>query len=105
MNDVKSMTRRKNLKTVYEVMATSKRLFLVYLQVGVCPLPDNNPEHNYVYQITVWTGLRRGGGTKSNVYFILSGLYRLKFNAYIKIPLVIVSGFHWNSSCHDSDAF
>ena len=47
------------------------------LQVGVCPLPDNNPDHNYLYQITVWTGLRRDAGTKSNVYFILSGLLEI----------------------------
>eukprot|EP00794_Sanderia_malayensis_P008988 gene8988-9948_t len=42
-------------------------------KVGLCPLPDNKPDHHYLYQITVWTGMRREAGTTSNVYFILSG--------------------------------
>ena len=34
---------------------------------------DNHPENGYYYKVTVYTGLRRNAGTKSNVCFILSG--------------------------------
>ncbi|CAD5124264.1 DgyrCDS12559 [Dimorphilus gyrociliatus] len=40
---------------------------------GTMPLRDNRPLHNYYYQVSVYTGVRAGAGTKSNVCFILSG--------------------------------
>ncbi|PAA75210.1 hypothetical protein BOX15_Mlig002173g1 [Macrostomum lignano] len=42
-------------------------------KLGVTPLYDNNPEHKYLYEIVVSTGMRRGAGTESKVHFILSG--------------------------------
>ncbi|KAJ8298359.1 hypothetical protein KUTeg_024890 [Tegillarca granosa] len=36
-------------------------------------LADSDESDNYFYLITVHTGLRRGAGTKSKVYFVLSG--------------------------------
>ncbi|KAK3767525.1 hypothetical protein RRG08_003958 [Elysia crispata] len=42
-------------------------------QVGLAPLGDNRKEDKYFYEIQVSTGMRRGAGTNSNVYFILSG--------------------------------
>ncbi|KAK7003184.1 polycystic kidney disease protein 1-like 2 [Biomphalaria glabrata] len=42
-------------------------------QWGVFPLVDNYCDDTYFYLITVHTGLRRSAGTKSNVYFCLSG--------------------------------
>ncbi|GFN94987.1 polycystic kidney disease 1 2-like protein, partial [Plakobranchus ocellatus] len=41
--------------------------------LGLAPLADNRKEHKYYYEIYVSTGMRRGAGTDSNVYFILSG--------------------------------
>lgn len=45
------------------------------LQWAVAFLSDHNKAHCYFYLITVYTGLRRGAGTKSNVYFVLTGDY------------------------------
>ncbi len=45
------------------------------LQWGVTPLIDNRHENKYYLKVTVYTGLRRGAGTKSKVCFILSGDY------------------------------
>ncbi|XP_047143853.2 uncharacterized protein LOC100207051 isoform X2 [Hydra vulgaris] len=42
-------------------------------KVGVCPLLDNLPEDNYLYQIIVNTGNRRNAGTKSNIFFTVTG--------------------------------
>ena len=39
----------------------------------MCPLPDNDPADQYRYEITVWTGIRRGAGTSSKVSLILYG--------------------------------
>ncbi|XP_062608038.1 polycystin-1-like protein 2 [Saccostrea cucullata] len=36
-------------------------------------LCDHDTRHTYFYLISVYTGFRRGAGTKSNVYFILTG--------------------------------
>ena len=41
--------------------------------MGACPLPDNDPADQYRYEITIWTGIRRGAGTKSKVSLILYG--------------------------------
>ncbi|XP_061167212.1 polycystin-1-like protein 2 [Saccostrea echinata] len=38
-------------------------------------LSDHSAEHVYFYMISVYTGIRRGGGTRSNIYFILTGDY------------------------------
>ncbi|XP_023932840.1 uncharacterized protein LOC106163484 [Lingula anatina] len=43
------------------------------LKTGVLPLPDNEPHHTYGYEVTVWTGHRRGAGTTAHVSFILTG--------------------------------
>ncbi|XP_030841939.1 polycystic kidney disease protein 1-like 2 [Strongylocentrotus purpuratus] len=43
------------------------------LKLGVTPLVDNNPAHNYYYEIVVMTGQRKAGGTDSKVSFIMSG--------------------------------
>ncbi|XP_070577710.1 polycystin-1-like protein 2 [Ptychodera flava] len=40
---------------------------------GVTPLPDNRLGHAYLYQITVYTGMKSGAGTKSRVFIILRG--------------------------------
>ncbi|XP_047143817.1 uncharacterized protein LOC101238025 isoform X3 [Hydra vulgaris] len=43
------------------------------LKVGVCPLLDNLPEDKYLYEIVVNTGNRRNAGTKSNIFFTVTG--------------------------------
>lgn len=43
------------------------------MQIGVTPLPSNQPNDMYLYEITVDTSIRVDSGTNSNVYFILSG--------------------------------
>ncbi|CAH1794853.1 unnamed protein product [Owenia fusiformis] len=40
---------------------------------GVSPLADNIVSDTYLYQMTVYTGMRSGAGTKSNISFVLSG--------------------------------
>ncbi|XP_071106159.1 polycystin family receptor for egg jelly-like [Haliotis cracherodii] len=40
---------------------------------GVAPLADNVIADKYFYQITVFTGMRSGAGTRSRVSFVLSG--------------------------------
>ncbi|XP_047144117.1 uncharacterized protein LOC105843386 [Hydra vulgaris] len=42
-------------------------------KVGVCPLLDNLPGDNYLYQIIVNTGNRRNAGTKSKIFFTITG--------------------------------
>ncbi|RNA30185.1 polycystic kidney disease 1-like 2, partial [Brachionus plicatilis] len=42
-------------------------------KLGLNLLPDNNPYHDYCYEIMVFTGSRREAGTDSQVRFILSG--------------------------------
>ncbi|UJR07107.1 hypothetical protein I4U23_011395 [Adineta vaga] len=42
-------------------------------KLGVTPLPDNDQFDEYFYEIIVFTGQRKGAGTKSNVRFVLSG--------------------------------
>ncbi|XP_077869620.1 polycystin-1-like protein 2 [Saccoglossus kowalevskii] len=37
------------------------------------PLIDNNPNHHFYYQISVCTGMGKGSGTRSKVFFLLSG--------------------------------
>ncbi|XP_070577744.1 uncharacterized protein [Ptychodera flava] len=40
---------------------------------GVTPLLDNQRGDKYLYQITVYTGMRTGAGTKSNVFVMIVG--------------------------------
>ncbi|ESN95043.1 hypothetical protein HELRODRAFT_124863, partial [Helobdella robusta] len=42
-------------------------------KLGVTPLPDNDPNDKYLYEIIVSTGLRKNAGTKSKVHVIFSG--------------------------------
>ena len=42
-------------------------------KLGVTPLSDNHRLDGYFYQIFLFTGHRKDSGTKSKVYFILSG--------------------------------
>uniref|UniRef100_A0A7M5WZ65 Uncharacterized protein n=1 Tax=Clytia hemisphaerica TaxID=252671 RepID=A0A7M5WZ65_9CNID len=42
-------------------------------KIGVCPIPDNKPEHHYLYEITINTGSRLNAGTKSKVYINVIG--------------------------------
>lgn len=50
----------------YMDMQDSKKL-------GLNLLPDNNPYHDYCYEMMVFTGSRRHAGTDSKVRFVLSG--------------------------------
>lgn len=43
------------------------------LQVGACPLPDNDPTDQFRYEVTLWTSMRRYAGTTSKVNIILCG--------------------------------
>ena len=72
-------------KTVYLTVICASILYLLLViyahhkdrkdveKLGVIPLPDNNVSDRYYYQIIVFTGHRKGAGTKSKVHFILSG--------------------------------
>ncbi|XP_065660247.1 uncharacterized protein LOC100199090 isoform X7 [Hydra vulgaris] len=42
-------------------------------KVGVCPLLDNRDGDKYMYQIIVNTGNRKNAGTKSNIFFTVTG--------------------------------
>ncbi|GAA51570.1 polycystic kidney disease protein 1-like 2 [Clonorchis sinensis] len=42
-------------------------------KLGVTPLAENNPDDEYLYEVIVSTGMRRGAGTDSRVCFMLSG--------------------------------
>ena len=45
------------------------------LQWRVIPLADNGPHDRFTYLVTVFTGTTSRAGTKSNVFFKLSGEY------------------------------
>jgi hypothetical protein len=45
----------------------------MYYQWGATPLEDNLPTDQYHYQLSVYTGMKKGAGTKSNISFIISG--------------------------------
>lgn len=49
--------------------------YLPPLQWGATPLADNVMTDKYFYKLTVFTGMRRGAGTRSRVSFILAGDY------------------------------
>ncbi|KAL4239265.1 hypothetical protein ACF0H5_000082 [Mactra antiquata] len=42
-------------------------------KLGLAPLPCNDKQDKYYYEIMVSTGMRRGAGTDSKVHFVLSG--------------------------------
>lgn len=42
-------------------------------KLGATPLPDNDSNDKYLYEITAYTGDKDGAGTESKVFFILSG--------------------------------
>ena len=46
--------------------------FTFLLQWAVSYLVDNAPSDNYLYMITVYTGLNRNSGTTSNVRFVIT---------------------------------
>ena len=56
-------------------------------QVGVCPLVDNRNEDYYLYQITVSTGNRLHAGTKSNIFFNLSGIILIFNSKFLVLKL------------------
>ena len=70
--------------TVYSTIMAVSALFILLAifahhkdkqdaqKVGIAPLPDNNPAHNYYYEIIVFTGNRENSETDSRVRFILS---------------------------------
>ncbi|XP_068225345.1 uncharacterized protein [Palaemon carinicauda] len=71
--------------TIYLVLIISLALYLIGLvyarimdkrdveKVGATPLPDNDPEDQYLYDVMVHTGHFPGAGTKSKVQFLLVG--------------------------------
>ncbi|XP_070577646.1 polycystin-1-like protein 2 [Ptychodera flava] len=40
---------------------------------GITPLADNKPGDKFLYQLSVYTGIRAGSGTRSKVFMILCG--------------------------------
>jgi hypothetical protein len=72
-------------KTIYLTVICTSIIYLILMiyarwndrkdleKLGVTSLPDNHQSDEYFYQILVFTGQRKGAGTKSNVHFILSG--------------------------------
>ena len=49
------------------------QIFLLIFQFGVTPLVDNFVDDTYYYLVTVYTGMKRGAGTKSRIGFIVHG--------------------------------
>lgn len=45
----------------YSAMQITLSLFQI-IQAGVSPLPDNDPRDKYLYEITLYTGSRKGAG-------------------------------------------
>ena len=45
----------------------------VFYQLGITPLAENNPADEYLYEVIVYTGIRRGAGTNSTVCMQLKG--------------------------------
>ncbi|XP_013386043.1 polycystic kidney disease protein 1-like 2 [Lingula anatina] len=43
------------------------------MKAGTTPLPDNDPRHKYLYEILVYTGSRKGGGTTAQVSMVFTG--------------------------------
>ncbi|CAF1390512.1 unnamed protein product, partial [Adineta ricciae] len=72
-------------KTIYLTMICTSILYVILLlysrfkdrkdieKLGVTPMIDNHKQDQYFYQILIFTGQRSNAGTKSKVYFVLSG--------------------------------
>ncbi|XP_022092642.1 uncharacterized protein LOC110980349 [Acanthaster planci] len=43
------------------------------VKAGIAPLPDNDPHDRFLYEVTVYTGLKRNAGTTANVTLLMSG--------------------------------
>ncbi|XP_054717405.1 uncharacterized protein LOC129226802 [Uloborus diversus] len=75
----------KNNVTIYATIIVTLSVFILLLiyarwrdrkdlqKLGATPLPDNEASDKYIYEILVFTGHQRNAGTKSNVFFIVSG--------------------------------
>ena len=53
--------------TMYDMPGTLPQQVFVLFQLGLAPLPDNDPRDKYYYEILVSTGMRRNAGTESKV--------------------------------------
>ncbi|XP_055995228.1 uncharacterized protein LOC125649388 [Ostrea edulis] len=64
-----------SLMCVYVLMLiwARNRDLLDKVMAGSSPLPDNDPRDKYLYEMTVFTGSRKGSGTSANISFILTG--------------------------------
>lgn len=49
------------------------KIICVHFKWGITPLRDNYVTDNEFYLIKVYTGMRRGAGTRSRIAFILTG--------------------------------
>ncbi|UJR13336.1 hypothetical protein I4U23_000354 [Adineta vaga] len=60
---------------IYIILMLYARFFdkIDLQKLGVTVLPDNHKDDQYYYQIIVFTGQRKGAGTKSNVHFVIHG--------------------------------
>ncbi|KAK8779497.1 hypothetical protein V5799_019173 [Amblyomma americanum] len=71
--------------TIYMTVVVTMLVYVVLLiwaryedkkdveKLGALPLQDNDVKDKYIYEIIVFTGDKKGAGTDSNVFFILSG--------------------------------
>ncbi|CAF0876239.1 unnamed protein product, partial [Brachionus calyciflorus] len=71
--------------TIYTTLIVVSTLFIILMiiarymdskdakKLGLNLLPDNNPYHDYCYELMVFTGSRKEAATDSKVRFILSG--------------------------------
>ena len=50
-----------------ELFIIGQSTAVMYFQLGLAPLPDNDPRDKYYYEIFVSTGMRRNAGTESKV--------------------------------------
>lgn len=58
---------RKLIQLVLTFMPVTKSQNLnnCFLKAGSSPLPDNDPRDKYLYEMTVFTGSRKGSGKSS----------------------------------------
>ncbi|XP_023225224.1 uncharacterized protein LOC111626157 [Centruroides sculpturatus] len=71
--------------TIYMTIIVTLLLYIILLiwarrqdkkdteKLGATPLPDNDPQDRYLYEMTVFTGDKDAAATDSQVHFILSG--------------------------------
>lgn len=60
-----------NINEIHAIMMLP--LALIIDQAAVTVLEDNDPYHQYLYNVTVVTGIRRGSGTTATVTLTLMG--------------------------------